>query len=80
VKIFKRKKRIHDNSFYDLNNNLLHDGDIVRSDRYNLGECRIIVDDGDLKYLSLETGDLVHWTRMIDAITGRQKVYKVNNL
>ena len=69
---FLKKKK--ERQLYDLDGQLLQDGDLVLSLRYDLGECRIIKTDEGIEYHSLETGDKVSWIKMIDAATERQKV------
>jgi len=61
----------------DLDNNLLKEGDIVLSHRYDLGECKIINSENGIEYESLSTGERVSWLRMIDAATEKQKVNKI---
>ena len=61
----------------DMDNNPLGDGDIVLSQRYELGKCRLILTDDDFIYESLENGKKVSWIKMIDATTERQKVKRI---
>lgn len=69
--LFKKKKELQ---LLDLDGNLLKDGDVVISLRYDLGECRIIKNETGFDYQSLSDGTTVSWLRMIDAATERQKV------
>jgi len=75
IKISKKNNNSR-TSLYDLNNNILKDGDTVISFRYDLGKCKVILGETGIIYESIENGQQVHWTKMIDAITGRQKVRK----
>lgn len=71
----KTKKKTLPN-LQDLEHNPLQEGDLVESLRYDLGECRLILIEGQYYYESLESGKQVSWLRMIDASTERQKVRK----
>ena len=71
LNFFKKKK---DKELYDLDGNLLKEGDLVFNMRYDLGDCKIIKTDEGFEYESLATGKRVSWIRMIDAATTRQKV------
>ena len=46
----------------------------MESLRYHLGACKIILENEMYYYESLESGERVSWTRMIDAATEKQKV------
>jgi len=74
--IFKRRKdRLPQKpQLIDLENNELKEGDIVESLRYDLGACKIILENETYYYESLESGERVSWTKMIDASTEKQKV------
>jgi hypothetical protein len=63
----------------DLDENSLAAGDVVEALRYDLGKCKIIVEEGKYFYESLQTGEKVSWLKMIDAATERQKVKKVKS-
>jgi len=77
IHLFRKKSApAEDLKFADLDGNLLHEGDIVASLRYDLGRCRIIREGTGFSYESLENGRKVDWTRMIDAASGNQKVRK----
>lgn len=52
---------------------------MVEALRYNLGKSRLLVIDEAYVYESLDTGEQVHYTRMIDAITECQKVKKLTD-
>lgn len=74
--IFKRRKdrSTKKPKLLDLEGNELKEGDIVESLRYHLGACKIILENEMYYYESLESGERVSWTRMIDAATEKQKV------
>ncbi|MEM6763342.1 MAG: hypothetical protein AAF824_11665 [Bacteroidota bacterium] len=80
---FKRKENsngTHDPiQMVDLNGQTLAIGDIVESLRYNMGRCRIIDSDEGPMYESLESGETVHFLRMVDAATSFQKVRKISS-
>ena len=61
----------------DLSNNALQEGDIVEALRYDLGQCKVIRLEKGFEYESIQTGRRVSYLRMVDAITGLQKVKKV---
>ena len=62
----------------DLDAKPLQDGDHVLSLRYGLGECILRAGDEGIFYESLETGERVSYTRMVDASTNFQKVRKLD--
>ena len=62
---------------YDLNDKQLEVGDKVESLRYELGKSELILENGQYYYQSLETGKKVIWLKMVDAITEKQKVKKL---
>ncbi len=64
-------------NFADLDGVPLKEGDIVISLRYDLGKCKVVKTGKGFEYESLESGQLVHWLRMVDAATKNQKVRKV---
>jgi hypothetical protein len=61
----------------DLDGNPLKEGDHVISQRYELGECKIIKTENGIEYESLSSGERFSWLRMIDAATEKQKVNKI---
>lgn len=61
----------------DLASNPLLDGDRVMSLRYGLGECVLRITPDGTFYESIETGEKVSYTRMVDASTNCQKVNKL---
>jgi hypothetical protein len=81
--LFKRKSKNsapRSPELADLNNELLQEGDIVESLRYELGKCKIIKnEEGQLIYESLKSGKQVSYSLMVDASTKLQKVRKLGN-
>ncbi len=61
----------------DIDGNVLREGDIVESLRYDLGRCRLIHNETGYYYESLESGEKVSWVKMVDARTEMQKVRKI---
>ncbi len=61
---------------FDLNNEPLTEGDTVIAKRYELGESKLELDGLQYFYVSKSTGQKVSYVRMIDAITGNQKVIR----
>ncbi len=61
----------------DLNGNVLKEGDMVESLRYNLGECKLLKTDNGYEYESVGSGEKVSWAKMVDAATENQKVRKI---
>lgn len=80
---FKKKSKLNGKpklpKLIDLNNELLTEGDTVIAYRYELGKSRIVLEEGHYYYESVENGKKVIWTKMIDAITEKQKVKKIDN-
>ena len=60
----------------DIDGDLIMEGDEVISQRYELGNCKVILKGLEFFYESHETKKQVSYVRMIDAITGFQKVKK----
>lgn len=60
----------------DIDGDLIMEGDEVISQRYELGNCKVILIGLEFFYESQETKKQVSYVRMIDAITGFQKVKK----
>lgn len=58
----------------DINNNPIVEGAVVKSLRYELGECVVELEGLEYFYVSRKTGERVSYTRMVDAITENQKV------
>jgi len=74
-----KKKKQNEFQLTDLNNSPLKEGDHVRVLRYELGGSVLRKDIEGYYYESLETGEKVHFSLMIDAVTKRQKVEKIEN-
>ena len=72
----KKEKKKAPPELFDLNNNPLAEGDTVISKRYDLGECKIELEDLQYFYVSQSSGKKVSYVKMIDAISGNQKVLK----
>lgn len=73
----KQKDKKPKVQFVDLDGNQLNEGDVVLSQRYDLGKCTIGHDEDGFYYESIETGKRVSWALMVDAATERQKVNKI---
>ncbi len=52
------------------------EGDEVIAHRYELGKCDVVLEGLQYFYVSQHSGNKVSYVRMIDAITGNQKVKK----
>ncbi len=74
----KRSASKSELNFSDLDGNPLHEGDEVVSLRYELGRCRVITTSNGMAYRSVETGEEIHWSKMVDAVTRNQKVRKIS--
>ena len=73
--LFKKKpKEKQAPKLLDLNSNLINEGDVVTSLRYDLGDCKVVLEELVYFYESIETGERVSYVRMVDAITENQKV------
>ncbi len=78
--ILKRKRKENGPpSIFDLNGNPLIEGDIVICHRYELGESKVVLEERQFFYEPKHGGARVSYVRMIDAITGHQKVTKKEN-
>jgi hypothetical protein len=77
-KLFKKKEKESAVRIEDLEGNELKPGDHVLSLRYDLGECTVLSAEKGIEYFSITTGTKMHYARMIDATTGRQKVKKLS--
>lgn len=77
--LFKKKnKSKRSNPLLDLNGNPLLPGDEVEALRYELGRSKLIEKEGHFYYVSESSGKEISFTKMIDAITGNQKVNKID--
>ncbi len=73
--LFKKKpKEKQAPKLLDLNSNPINEGDVVTSLRYDLGDCKVVLEELVFFYESIETGERVSYVRMVDAITENQKV------
>ncbi|WP_339695944.1 hypothetical protein [uncultured Roseivirga sp.] len=78
--LFKKKpKEKQTPKLLDLNSNPINEGDIVTSLRYDLGDCKVVLEELVFFYESIETGERVSYVRMVDAITENQKVILKKN-
>ena len=77
--IFKKKEKSQLPQLTDLNNNPLAAGDLVEALRYDLGKCKLILEEKTFYYQSLDGDKKVSWLKMIDASTDCQKVKKIDN-
>lgn len=76
-KLFKKKKEDKKPlQLVDLDGQPIMEGDEVISLRYELGRCRVEQENGHFFYQSLEKEERVSFSRMVDAVTGNQKVQK----
>ncbi|WP_425389878.1 hypothetical protein [Ekhidna sp.] len=76
--LFKKKpKEKLPPQLMDIDGQLIQEGDEVMSHRYELGRCKVELEGLQFFYVSIETGKKVSYVKMIDAITGNQKVKKV---
>lgn len=73
----KKPKKKLPPQLLDMDGNLIQEGDEVMSLRYELGKCKVILEGLQFFYISLHSEQKVSYTKMIDAIEGRQKVKKV---
>ena len=79
-KLFKKKaKEPQAPTIQDLNGNPIQEGDTVKSLRYELGDCLVVLDGLHYYYESIASKERVSFTKMVDAITGFQKVEKLDN-
>lgn len=62
----------------DIDGNVICEGDEVECHRYELGKSMVELEGLQYFYVSIKTGQKVSYVKMIDAITGNQKVKKVN--
>lgn len=73
---FLKRKKKGPPTLLDLNGNLIEEGDEVLCHRYELGKSKVELEGFQYFYQSIATGKRVSYVRMIDAITGNQKVEK----
>lgn len=78
--LFKKKpKEPTAPKLLDLNANPIVEGAVVKSLRYDLGECTVELEGIEYFYVSKESGERVSYTKMVDAITENQKVILVGS-
>ncbi len=76
--LFKKKpKEKQPPQLLDLNSNPINEGDHVTSLRYEMGECKVVLEGLEYFYESISTGERVSYVKMVDAITENQKVLKI---
>ena len=79
IRFFKKKPRKKfPPQLLDMDGVPIQEGDEVISHRYELGRCNVTLEALHYFYLSKENEKKVSYTKMIDAITGNQKVKKVS--
>jgi hypothetical protein len=73
--IFKKKpKEKQPPKLLDLNGSPIAEGAVVKSLRYQLGECVVELEGLEYFYVAKESGQRISYTKMVDAITENQKV------
>jgi len=73
--LFKKKsKEKQPPKLLDLNGAPIVEGSLVKSLRYELGECTVELEALEYFYVSNKTGERISYTKMVDAITENQKV------
>ena len=78
LKLFKKKpQEKQPPHLLDMEGHPINEGDQVLSHRYELGTCDVILEGLQFFYISRETGKKVSYVKMVDAITGNQKVNKI---
>ena len=73
----KKPKKKEPPQLLDLDGNLILEGDKVNAYRYELGQCKVELEDLQFFYVSEHQKKKVSYVKMIDAITGNQKVRKI---
>ncbi|MEQ8907307.1 hypothetical protein [Ekhidna sp.] len=77
LQFFKKKpKEKQPPQLFDMEGNLIQEGDEVMALRYELGKCKVELEGLQFFYVSIHSGKKVSYVKMIDAITGNQKVKK----
>ncbi|SNS50250.1 hypothetical protein SAMN05421640_0419 [Ekhidna lutea] len=80
LKFFKKKpKEKQPPQLLDIDGHLIMEGDEVIAQRYELGKCKVELEGLQYFYVSQHSGQKVSYVKMIDAITGHQKVKKVGS-
>lgn len=79
--LFKKKpKEPTPPKLLDLNNNPIVEGSVVKSLRYELGECVVELEGLEYFYVSKSSGQRISYTKMVDAITENQKVLLLGSI
>ena len=73
----KKPKEKSPPELFDIEGQPIHEGDTVIAQRYELGKCKVELEELQFFYVSLHSENKVSYVKMIDAITGNQKVKKV---
>ncbi len=75
--IFKKKEtKKQPPQLFDINGLELEEGDIVTCHRYELGQCKVVLEGLQFFYEPENGKERVSYVKMVDAITGYQKVTK----
>ncbi|MDZ7605538.1 MAG: hypothetical protein U5K79_08105 [Cyclobacteriaceae bacterium] len=74
-----KKEKKKELQLMDIDSTPLHEGDMVHALRYDLGKSVLRKDSEGYYYESVASGKKVHFSLMIDAVTSRQKVEKIEN-
>lgn len=75
LKFFQKKsKKNLPPQLLDIDGIPISEGDEVLCLRYDLGKCKVELEDLQFFYISQESDRRISYVRMIDAITGNQKV------
>ena len=78
LKFFKKKpKEKQPPQLLDIDGMPIGAGDQVISQRYDLGQCTVELEGLEFFYVSQHSEKKVSYVKMIDAITGHQKVKKI---
>lgn len=77
--LFKKKpKEKQPPQILDIDGVPILEGDTVECHRYELGKSKVELEGLQYFYVSKATGQKISYVKMIDAITGNQKVKKVD--
>jgi len=80
ISFFKKKpKEKQPPQLLDAEGVPIFEGDTVESHRYELGTCKVELEGLQYFYVSVESGKKISYVKMIDAITGNQKVKKLDD-
>lgn len=78
INLFRKKpKKKLPPELLDMEGNLILEGDEVTAHRYELGKCKVVLEGLQFFYVSQHSEKKVSYVKMIDAITGNQKVSKM---